>query len=94
MERIVKNTDIGGGQVRAKVYVRSAPCTADAPESKFRQYELLKALAETPELTYCAYQPFERLAIYHDGYSWIADAEAIVNDPQGTLNAKASGVTR
>lgn len=87
MEKIVKNVDIGNHQVRAKVFIRANPCAVTAPESKFRQYELLRALGEVPELTYCAYQPFERLVIYHDGLSWIADAEAIVEDPQGTLNA-------
>ena len=66
----------------------SDPCRIGAPESKIRQYQLLQAIAEMPDLTTCATESFQTLHVYHDGTAWVAEAEAVVSDPTGAINSR------
>jgi hypothetical protein len=85
--RKTTNVDIGNGKVRARTRIEGDACEQGTFEARHSQYTLLSAIGATPDLTACALVAFEKLTMYHNGTSWVVEAEAIVDDPQGLLNA-------
>jgi hypothetical protein len=89
MKRISANVPVGSTQRRYKVKLESDDCTPGTIECRFLQFDLIKRIAEMPDLTTCGTKDFERLLVYHNGKCWVAEAESIVEVP----NAETSSNT-
>lgn len=71
-----RDVKLGNGSVKSIARVYSLPNS----NRRQAQYELLRVLAENPDLSHCKLQPFQRLTIYHDGERWIAEAEVVTGE--------------
>lgn len=52
------------------------PCPPSSGLSRTRQYELLRAVVETPGLLDCGLMSFQKLRMEHDGNRWVLTLEA------------------
>ena len=77
MKRTVLRTVIGEDQERIRVRIETDECVPESQAAHFFVFELLRHLAEQPDLSACGMVPFQKLSIFHDGKRWIAEAEAV-----------------
>lgn len=84
MKRVVSKVKMGGRLVRHRVRLDGDDCPVGAQVRRFQQHQLLRHVADTPDLLICGGLPFEKLAMQHDGTRWVIEAEAIENvtDPE------------
>lgn len=83
MNRRSVSQDLGAGRQRTRVSISGAPCPSAGPESEREKSWLLTTVAQSPEVTACGYLPFQKLKMFHDGSTWVIEAEATGDVPQG-----------
>lgn len=83
MKKTVSNVIVGEDKVRSRVRIEGDECLNTSQQFKMGAYMLLQIIASQPDLTACLMSPFETLTVYHNGKSWVADAEATVALPPG-----------
>lgn len=76
MQRFVTEIPIGENRVRFKTVIRDIPTAKGSEDARMRQYQFLRELGDSFSVLACGMQMFESLKIYHDGNSWVAEAEA------------------
>lgn len=77
MKKTTGKVKIEDNRTRHFVRLVSDNCEHGTRECENELFLFLAAIANTRELTYCGYQPFDRMSIKHDGERWVAEAEAI-----------------
>jgi len=90
MKKTISNVKIDNDKVRSRVRIEDDECLATSPLFRMGAYRLLQTIVDKPELTFCLLSPFERLSVYHNGKSWVVDAEAILEVPPGGIYAEAA----
>jgi hypothetical protein len=84
MRRETKKFKEGDDQVRIVNRIFSRQTDRNSPTFQLVKIELLRSIAENPEILLCELNPFEVLKVYHDGTSWVAESQATVyTDPNG-----------
>lgn len=79
--RTVKRVVIAPNRVRYKIRLTHDECPKGTHEAMVRQFLFVQWLANNYDLLSCGPSRFETLKVYHDGSSWIAEAEAEVDEP-------------
>lgn len=90
MKKTLSNVKLGDSQIRARVRIEDDECLPTSQYFRMGAYRLLRTIADQPDLTACLLAPFERLTVYHNGKSWVADAEAVVEAPPGGVHVEAA----
>jgi hypothetical protein len=84
MRRETKKFKEGDDQVRIVNRIFSRQTDRNSPTFQLVKIELLRSIAENPEILLCELNSFEVLKVYHDGTSWVAESQATVyTDPNG-----------
>lgn len=79
MLRSVTEVPLGESRVRCKVVLAdSVECEPGTPQSTMRQYEMMRQLADAPQVTACGPEPFQTCRWYHNGKRWMVELEAEV----------------
>ena len=78
MRRDVKKFKEGDDQVRIVNRIFSSPVDRGSPVFQLIKIQLLKSIAETPEILLCELNDFEVMKVYHDGISWVAESQATI----------------
>jgi hypothetical protein len=61
--------------------IESDPCAPPpSHEARVVQYNLLRTMADTPDLLGCGPTFFEKLLWVHDGSKWVVSLEALVDE--------------
>lgn len=97
MKRVVKSTNLGGGQTRYTTRLEGDDCALGTQEYKFLQWELLRQIVDQPDLVQCGFLPYEKLKVFHTGQHWVAEAEAVgqtVEVPIVSKNRSAQAAAR
>jgi hypothetical protein len=79
MKRSSLNIPIADGKTRVRVRVESDECDPGSAEYHHHRRYLLTAISEQPMLIDCGLQGFDTLKVYHNGFNWVADAEAVIS---------------
>ncbi len=68
--------------VKAKTILQGEEIYPEATEleRKKNKFNLLRTVADQPELTFCQGEDFQKLTMYLDGNTWVVEAEAVVAD--------------
>lgn len=80
MKRRVSKVPMDTNKFRIRVFLEDEPTPMTAQDAKAIQLKFLLALAEQPILLACEAHLFQKLTIWHNGHSWVAEAEAIVTE--------------
>lgn len=78
MRRDVKKFKEGDDQVRIVNRIFSRQVERGNPLFQTVKVELLRSIADTPEILLCELNDFEVMRVYHDGNSWVAESQATV----------------
>jgi hypothetical protein len=66
----------GDEDARVKVTFEGEDCPDSGVECRFQQMEMLKTIANNPELQNCGYWSFQTLKMYHSGNRWVLELSA------------------
>jgi hypothetical protein len=83
VKRLTSSVPIGTTRKRNKTKIESDSCTIGTQEARFAQFDLLKLLAEQPDLSACGGVDFQRMIMFHNGNCWVVELEAVVEIPDG-----------
>jgi hypothetical protein len=78
MKRTVLNIPIADNKVRVRVRLESDDCEPDTQEFAYHRQYLLTQIVDQPMLVDCGLKGFDVLTIRHNGFCWVADAEAVI----------------
>lgn len=81
MRRFVTETRVGESKVRYRTRIEDDPSSAGSDEARVRQGLFVRQLVDNWPLLSCGYQMFEKLSIFHNGNCWVAEAEAVAEEP-------------
>ncbi len=79
MKRVTKRVPLTGGQARYITTVSSDSAESDY-EKRFRLQEILRILADTPDLWNCGPALFSTLKMRFTGECWVIEMEAQAED--------------
>ncbi len=82
MKRQLLKTRFDDEKIRVRLTMETEPCTREGPESRYIKFELLRYIAEDPAVSACGHSDFETMKMYHDGFKWIVECEAVVPKAQ------------
>jgi len=71
---------MGGSQFRYTQVYESEYCEEGSIQAKFQQIQMIRTLADTPELQLCGYYPFQKMSMRHNGTNWVMELEATGNE--------------
>lgn len=80
IEKVVRKAEISPGLVRYRVVVTGDNCPPNTHEARIHQNLFLHWLADNQHMLSCGYSAPDKIAISHNGTSWQAEAEAIVEE--------------
>jgi hypothetical protein len=78
MRRETKRFKEGEDQVRIVNKVYGQQIDRASTNFQAHKHELIKKIAENPEIALCDLNDFEVLKVYYDGFSWVAESQATV----------------
>jgi hypothetical protein len=78
MRRETKRFKEGEEQVRIVNRVHGEPVDRLSPAFQAYKHDLVRRIADNPEITRCELNDFEVLKVYHDGNNWVAESQAVV----------------
>lgn len=64
-------------QTRYRLFYESEACEASSVPGRNEQFDILKQLAENPQLCYCGNVLFDTMKIFHNGSCWVVELEAL-----------------
>jgi hypothetical protein len=88
---VSKPVTLSDGNVRYRVRLEWDASPKEGPVGEFRKAEMLMAMANTASLRNCGPVPFETCKIFYTGVCWVADMEAISDEPYLFSVATANG---
>lgn len=79
MNRVISAVPAGEeGEVRHCVRLESDPCDGPkTPDGRRQIFTLFQQLSGLPELLLCGTSTFERMMVWHDGFKWVIEANAV-----------------
>lgn len=82
MRRETKRFKEGDDQLRIVNKVYGQQIDRASPSFQAHKHELIRKIAENPEIVLCDLNDFEVLKVYYDGFSWVAESQSTVyTDP-------------
>ncbi len=78
MKRQLSKTRYDEDKVRVRLTMETDECPKEGPLSRFIKFELLRYIAEDPQVSACGHSDFDTMNMYHDGFKWIVICEAVV----------------
>ncbi len=76
---IVRMTD---ATLQVRIVLEMDPTEPGTYEHRKSKFDLLRMIADQPELSQCHGEDFQKISIFFDGSKWTADCSAIV---KGTM---------
>jgi len=64
-------------QTRYRLSYETDPCEAGSVAGRNAQFDLLRTLADQPQLCYCGPMFFDTLKVYHNGSCWVVEMESL-----------------
>ena len=84
MRKSTKRIPIGTSQVRYIVTLTSDPVMAGALDMNQKQHEMLRTLADQPEMCICGPGRFDKLRMDFNGSEWVIQMESVTEANNGS----------
>jgi len=82
MKKSWSTVRLADGKTRARTVLVYEPLPPDSEGQRRARYELLREVAEQPDLSHCQGRPFETLRMYWQGSAWVMELEAEIEEKQ------------
>jgi len=81
MKRIVSEAKVGEDKTRYRTRIEDDDSPAGSDDSRVRQYLFMHELIDGWPMLSCGMQMFQTFKVFHDGNRWVAELEAISDNP-------------
>lgn len=82
MKKTLKQIRVGENQIRYMVLLVGEPVLGGEQDSRVKQWQMIRTLADQPDLLTCGTVPFEKLRMSFTGSEWIVELEATTDAPR------------
>jgi len=81
IDRKMKRFPVDNDHYKFVVTLSNESCTLGSMEAAKRQFELLRALIDNPQIGYCGPALFQKMKFWHSGEKWVMELEATAMVP-------------
>lgn len=90
MKKTTKVIPVGTTQSRYLVTLSTDPVTEGDTDKRMKQWNMLKTIAENPELMNCGPSLFQKMRMFFSGSEWVVELESLVDEPAGARLGNAA----